>query len=118
MPRMKSLAPVHLIGLDGNTALVTPEGAFVPDSLVPEAERRGCVREDAPPPKTEGMTPRRTTTLKDHKIIQAVKTIKERGDADDLLSTGAPKAAAVAKEVGERVSSAEINTALDAHARR
>lgn len=127
MPLMKSLAPVRLASRAGHTVVVTPEGAFVPPVLVPEALSRGCVPVEeskdssatvaanpvvesvqAELPLAEGDP--RESRLK--QVRGAVTKLIENNDPADFTATGVPRVAAVRRVFDESVTSEEIAEAM------
>ena len=125
MPQMKSLAPVRIASRAGHVVVVTPEGAFVPDVLVPEALSRGCVpvgNAPAAPAMAERPAPSALSAAVEPpvekpsdrlvQIREAVTKLIENNDPADFTATGVPRVAAVRRVFDDSVTSEEITEAM------
>ena len=122
MPQMKSLAPVRIASRAGHVVIVTPEGSFVPDSLVPEALSRGCVPVSQTEVAAEPQAPSALSAAVESpaekpsdRLIQirdAVAKLIENNDPADFTATGVPRVAAVRRVFDDSVTSEEIAEAM------
>lgn len=126
MPLMKSLAPVRLASRAGHTVLVTAEGSFVPEVLVPEALSRGCVlttvepsadlgEADATPPTKPVEPDPPVAEPRNQRLTQireAVALLVATNDPADFTATGVPRVAAVRRVVDDSVTAEEISEAM------
>ena len=125
MPQMKSLAPVRIASRTGHVVVVTPEGSFVPDVLVPEAFSRGCVLANDAPAASAAAEPSAPSALSaavekpaeppSERLLQireAVAKLIENNDPADFTATGIPRVAAVRRVVDDSVTSEEIAEAM------
>ncbi|NVZ08015.1 hypothetical protein HW932_01915 [Allochromatium humboldtianum] len=122
MPQMKSLAPVRIASRAGHVVVVTPEGSFVPDVLVPEALSRGCVLVNQSGPATEPRAPSALSAAVEPpvekpsdrlvQIREAVTKLIENNDPADFTATGVPRVAAVRRVFDDSVTSEEIAEAM------
>ena len=125
MPQMRSLSPIRIASRAGHTVIITPEGAFVPDVLVPEALSRGCIVDTAPSVVAASVAAETPSALSaaveppvekpSDRLVQireAVTKLIENNDPADFTATGVPRVAAVRRVLDDSVTSEEIAEAM------
>lgn len=117
MPLMKSLSSVRIASRAGHTIVVSPEGSFVPNVLVPEALSHGCVAVTEPTVSGVAKEPVSVGSedSRDQRLIQirdAVTTLVANNDPADFTATGIPRVAAVRRVLDDSVTSEEIAEAM------
>ena len=125
MPQMRSLSPIRIASRAGHTVIITPEGAFVPDVLVPEALSRGCIVDNAPSVVVASVAAETPSALsaaveptaeapseRMAGIRGAIAGLIANNDPADFTATGIPRVAAVRRVLDDSVTSEEIAEAM------
>jgi hypothetical protein len=121
MPMMRSLAPIRVASLTGHIVTVLPEGSYVPDEIVGEAEYRGCVvideggskpkPEAKPEPETKPESP--IPSDRAAAIVKATRELLRKGADADFRTDGVPRIGALREHMGDdTVTNRELAYAL------
>lgn len=111
MPQMIMLRDYSLVSTLGlSVRFKKGVAAHVPPELVPEAMEKGAVLADGKAPEFEEPS---TVSIPQGEeraalILEAVRELVDKNSADDFGANGAPKVAAVKRELGLDVDRAEI----------
>ena len=113
MPDMKSLQNLRLETTSGHVLVFTPDKpTYVPDSVVSEARKRGCVLVDGDEAQFEDDLSRARVDfsgeLRQSLLFMAVKAVMAKNDPKDFDGAGIPTADAVGELVGFTVAGSEV----------